>query len=179
VVHVNSRQAGRLGAHAHDQVVVRVALVANHDGIGLDIAMSADDVDLVAPAGRLGAASHLEDDLLLALHHAREVHADVANLDAELSGPTYLPQEVCPGEQRLGWDAAPVEARAPELSSLDESDLRTELGATKRRDISGRPSAQDHDPGHYGTEPPIGRVVSSATVSALRKAVVTIRSCSS
>ena len=47
-------------------------------------------------------------------------------------------------QQRLGRDAAPVEADAAELVALDDRGLHAELRRADRRDIAARPAAE-HD----------------------------------
>ena len=73
VLHVDAREPRRLGADAHDQVIELVPPVTSHDGVTVDDTVSPHHGDLVALACRLNAAALLEDDLLLAGHHPREV----------------------------------------------------------------------------------------------------------
>ena len=87
----------------------------------------------------------MSDDLLLALHHSREVDLGLGNADAEVRGVADLAQQVGAGKQRLGGNAAPVEAGAPELGALDERHLGAELRGAERGNITGGPAAEHHD----------------------------------
>ncbi len=78
-------------------------------------------------------------------------------------------QQVGAGEQRLGGDAAPVEARATELGALDEHRLRAELRGAQGGDVSRRASAQHHDPGAHESPAVFG------SADALRSACCSVR----
>ena len=85
------------------------------------------------------------DDLLLAPHHRVEVQGHVAgDLDAELVGGLHVVQALDAPDERLGGDAAPVEARSAQVLLLDDDHLRAELGGTDRGDVPAR-SRADHD----------------------------------
>src|SRR5581483_5761950 len=181
VVHVDPGQPECLGADADDEMVVLEALPVDDDGVTLDHALPAHDVHLLPLAGRLHAAAHGEDDLLLALHHAGEVDAHVADLDAELLGAADLAQQVGGGQQRLGGDAPPVEAGAAQLGALDEGHLGAELGAAQRGHVAGGTAAEDDDARAHASLLGGDSTISpgrSYGCSALRSAVVRMRSCS-
>src|SRR5207302_8217712 len=48
-------------------------------------------------------------------------------------------------EQRLGGDAAAVEARTAEPVALDDGDTHAQIGGTQGRRVAAGPAAQDHD----------------------------------
>ncbi len=88
-------------------------------------------------------------------------------------------KQVGGGEQRLGGDAAPVQAGPAELGALDEHHLGAELGGAQGGDVSGGSPAENHDARAHDREPLFAKlrassVVTDLTVSASRM----IRSCS-
>ena len=125
MLHVDARQARRLGADAHDEVIERIAPVARDDGVTVDETLRANDRHVATLACGLDAAAHLDDDLLLALHHPREVDLRLGHDDAEVGSSADLAQQVGAGEQRLRRNATPVEAGPAQLGALDQRDLGT------------------------------------------------------
>src|SRR6266446_4888962 len=77
-------------------------------------------------------------------------------------------------QQRLCRDAAPVEADAAELLTLDDCGLHAELRRPDRGDIAARPTAQHHDVegslrhARYSVVSIVGRVKRSATRHSFR-----------
>ena len=106
-----------------------------------------DPVDLVLLEQELDAAGEALDDLVLA--GLDLVHVDADGGLAERQAP-FLPvlrdlQRVGVLEQRLGRDAAPVEAGAAEhRRALDDRGLQSELSGANRGDVAAGPGA-DHD----------------------------------
>ena len=145
VVHVEARQARRLGADADDQVVEGVRLAVDHDGVALDPPLAAHDLDALALGGALDALAHAQDDLVLALHHLGEVERDLGHHQAVLVGAAHPAQQVGGREQRLRRDATPVHARPAELRALDQGRVGAELGRPQRGDVARGPSAQHDD----------------------------------
>jgi hypothetical protein len=93
-----------------------------------------------------------------------------------------LAQQVGAGEQRLGWDAPPVEARSTQLSALDQRDLSTELCCAQRGNITGGTTAEDDDPfGHGAIEAESGVVTAEVPWPRceVANASLTMRSSSS
>ena len=175
-----------LGADADDEVVELVAFVAGDHRVAVDNALGSNDLHALAFARRLDAPAHGEDDLFLALHHAREVHLGLGHADAEGRGFADLAQQVGAGEQRLGGNASPVQAGPAQLGALDHGHFSTELCGTKRGDIAGGAAAEHHDAlGHAVVCVAAGTVAadSPADVSRPRlevaNASMTMRSCSS
>ncbi len=170
-----------------------VALAAGDDRVPLDDPLLAHHAHLLALAGGFHAGAHLEDDLLLALHHPGEVDLRLPDVDAEVAGPPDLAQQVGAGEQRLGGNASPVQARATKLGALEEHHVGAELRTAQRGDVTRRASAQDHDPRTHASPDFLGLVDAAsfsgsrmlamsaclaASVCEVDSAVVTIRSCS-
>ena len=88
--------------------------------------------ELVRDPARIG------DDLL-------DIDRDLAHADAEIAEPAERVAELRDPEQRLGWDAPPVEADAAEAFPLDHGGLEAELARADRRDIAARAGADDGD----------------------------------
>jgi len=145
VFHVDAREAGRLGADTNDEVIELMAFAAGDDRVAVDKALGSNDLHPLALARRLHTSAHGEDDLFLALHHAREVHLGLGDADAEGRGVADLAQQISTGKQRLGGDASPVQAGATQLGTFDDGHLRTELCGAKRGDIAGGATAEHHD----------------------------------
>ena len=121
MLHVDAGQSGRLGADANDQVVELVALITGDDRVAVDGALRAHDFHAFALARRLDALAHGEDDLFLALHHPREVDLGLGNANAERCRVADLAEQIGSREQRLGGNAAPVQAGAAQLGTLDHA----------------------------------------------------------
>src|SRR4029077_9289039 len=60
-------------------------------------------------------------------------------------GVLHVMENLGRAQQRLGRDAAPVQADAAEIGFLDHRGLEAELGCTDRRDISAGTGADDDD----------------------------------
>ena len=65
--------------------------------------------------------------------------------EAELVEPVHQVPNLGRAQQRLGRDAAPVEADAAEMLALDDGGLHAELRGADGRDIAARPAADDDD----------------------------------
>ena len=182
VLHVDAEKAGCLSPDADDEVVELVALITGHHGVSVDDALRANDLHALAFARGFDALAHRQDDLLLALHHPGEVHLGLGNADAERCGVADLAKHIGAGKQRLGGNAAPVQARAAEFGALDDGDLGAELRGAKRGNITGGPTAEHHDAlGHAVVGVAAGRAVDlpSRPRRDMANASVTMRSCSS
>ncbi len=78
-----------------------------------------------------------------ARHHLLQVEADVGGAEAELVQVAEQMSNLRDAQQRLGRDAAPVEADAPEVLALDERRLHAELASPDRRHVAARTAADD------------------------------------
>ena len=77
----------------------------------------------------------------------RPAHPDLADRDPPLGGLAQTTDQLGPGEQGLGGDAAAVDAGPPEQVALHQHDVGAELGRPQRRDVAGGTPAQHDDAG--------------------------------
>ncbi len=77
------------------------------------------------------------------LDHRREIEADIVGGEPELGRVPHRPVELGGAEQRLGGDAAPVEADAAEMLALDDRGLHAELRRADGGDIAAGAGADD------------------------------------
>ena len=87
----------------------------------------------------------LARDLARALDDLGEIEAEILAGKAELVQPVQQVPDLGGAQQRLGRDAAPVQADAAEILALDDRGLEAELGAADRADIAARPASDDDD----------------------------------
>src|SRR5262249_43125774 len=90
------------------------------------------------------ALADLVGDVAAALDDRREVGAHALDDHAELARAMRVLEDLGALEQRLGRDAAPVEADPAELRALDARGLEAELRAADRGDVAAGPRT-DHD----------------------------------
>ena len=104
-----------------------------------------DDGDAAAldqPGEALEQPAH---DAVLVGVDAGHVDALEGGADPELLGLTRGVGDLGGVQQRLGGDAADVQAGAAELVLLDERDAQAELGGAQRTRVAAGPRSQDHD----------------------------------
>src|SRR5690606_11316408 len=111
----------------------RAALLQRHRHLGgqvalLQLRLALDHLDLVLLHQEADAGVELGVDLARALDHAGEVEAAVLGGEAVVPQVTELLIDLAALEQRLGGDAAPVEAYPAERLALDDRGLEAELG---------------------------------------------------
>ena len=112
-------------------------------GVGKD-GVTLDHVDLVLlhqETHALGLAAH---DVAAALDGGAEVDPQVVEGEAVVGGFVERLQHLGIVDQRLGGDAAPVEADAAQALALDDGRLQPQLRRPNRGHIAARPAA-DHD----------------------------------
>ena len=80
-----------------------------------------------------------------AFHHLADVEGDIVRRQAEIAGMLHQVIDLRGAQQRLGRDAAPVEADAAEMLALDQCRVQAELRRADRRDIAARPAADDDE----------------------------------
>jgi hypothetical protein len=128
------------------------------------------DIGLLAVLARHGqlarrgqyAGAHVHGDLVLlhqvrdaliellrhaarALHHGLQVGADLVGDQPVILGVLHVVEDLGRAEQRLGRDAAPVEADAAQQLALDDRRLETQLrGADRRHIAAGARAEHDH-----------------------------------
>jgi hypothetical protein len=109
-----------------------------------ELADALHDLDL-APLGHAGeAAGQLADDLVLVRAQPVEVDARRAEADAAVGHVLRFVHDAGDVQQRLGRDAADVEADAAERRvALDEDGLHAEVGAAESRRVTARAGAED------------------------------------
>merc|ERR1719201_208918 len=140
-----------LRADSHENVLGLDGLLAALNQVALNLrgarqlAAGLDVVDAVLLKEVLDAAGELVDGLVLLLQHLGEVELDVVDADAALLHVVHgLVVEVGVVQQRLGGDAAHVEAGAAQPAALlDAHSLEAELRGLDRADVSAGAAAND------------------------------------
>ena len=141
----------RRGAGGDDDLVGfdDLCLAVRRDGDlapALEGGSASEEGDLVGLDQLGDAVAQLGDDIVLALLHRGEIgHGRAGGLDAEAGRRLDHVQDFSAGQQRLGRDAAPVEAGAAEKFLLDQRDLRAILRRPDRGHIAARSSANHGD----------------------------------
>jgi hypothetical protein len=80
-----------------------------------------------------------------AFHHRVNVGSDILSGEAVILGMLHIVENLRRAQQRLGRDAAPVEANPAEVFTLDNGDFQAKLRGTDRRDISAGSGAEDDE----------------------------------
>ena len=120
-------------------------LVADLDLVGRDDLGGAElRAHLVFSEQALDALVQLPGDVAAALDHLGEIPGRLAAVAEVRAVVLDQLDQVGVGQERLGRDAAPVQADAAELVALDAEDPLLELGGADRAGVAGRPAA-DHD----------------------------------
>ena len=120
---------------------------SRHPVRGREPAVAVDHGHAPALTGLLHAAAHLGRDAHGPVAHRGPVDADLAERDAPVGGLAQPGHELRRGEQRLGRDAAAVDAGAAQQVALDQDHARAELGRPQGRDVARRPAAEHQDAG--------------------------------
>ena len=139
-------QGAGVGAGGEHDVPADEPPVADDDGaVALEATGALDVVDLAGLHQALQA-------LVQPAHHALAVGRDGRQVDAVERGPHTEPGGLAGGvgdlgrvQQRLGGDAAPVQAGAAEEVLLDEGDAQAELGGAQRAGVAAAPAPEDDD----------------------------------
>ncbi|MPL73135.1 hypothetical protein SDC9_18928 [bioreactor metagenome] len=143
------RQAARTGAGGEDDVLrgqlFHALLGLDRDEAGLGQGgLAHHHGDLVLLQQMRDAARQLLRDPARARDDRVKIIADPLGLQAEFLGAVHQMEDLGRAQQRLGRDAAPVQADAAQMLALDHRDVQPELCAADRRHITPRPRA-DHD----------------------------------
>ena len=131
-----------LAAHLH------LALAGQHAG-------ALEDGDLVLLHQEGDAARELARDFPRTLDDLFEIEAPFLGGEAVLTEMPEQMRDFRRAQQRLGRDAAPVEADAAEQIALDHRGLHAQLRGANGGDIAARPAADDdHVEGSLGHKAP-------------------------
>ena len=117
----------------------------NPDGLLREqLAPALDHLDPVLTHQEGHPVHQLGDDLPAAGDGGAEIGSDLASCDAELIGLLEQPKHVGVAQQRLGGDAAPVEADAAQsLALLDHGDRHPQLGRPNGGDVAAGARSDD------------------------------------
>ena len=80
-----------------------------------------------------------------ALDHGGRIEADLLDREPVVLGVLQVVEDLGRAQQRLGRDAAPVEADAAQIFALDDRGLEAELRRADRGDVAAGPGADDDD----------------------------------
>src|SRR5438093_9781482 len=125
-----------------------------HLAAGLEHAGALHDRDLVLLHQELDALRVLVAHFAGTLHRDAVVGFDSTRVDAELLRVPHEPRDIGGVEQRLGGNAADVDAYPAELLLLDHRGAHAELGGANGGDVAGGTPAQDDDVKLTGQFPP-------------------------
>ena len=137
---------GLIGAGA-ERAFRRFALAGFHrDFAGrVDRRLAPDHGDLVLLHQKADAVVEPLRHRARALHHGRRIVGDFAGRQPVILGVLQVVENLGRAQQRLGRDAAPVEADAAEIVALDDGGLEAKLRGADGADIAARPRADDDD----------------------------------
>ncbi len=153
LVEPEERQLHRHGAGGDDHVARPVGGHGAVEGLHLDRVAGLERPEALGPGDlvlleeELDALGVLRDDVVLALHHAREVEREAGEIDAVLGRVQSRELIVLRGaEERLGGDAPDVDAGAAEgLVELDADDGEAELRGADGGDVAAGAAADDDE----------------------------------
>ena len=116
-----------------------------------DLGLAPDDGHLVLLQEAVDALGELRGRFARMLDDLVGVIANAGRRDAEALPFPHLIVQFGRAQQRLGRDAAPVEADAAEMAALDHGGLEAQLRSADRGDIAARSGADnDHVKGFVG-----------------------------
>ena len=120
--------------------------LADDDFAGLrDARLAPDHVDLVLLHQHADAAVETPRHAARALHDGGRVEADLLGHETVILGVIHVVIDLGGTQQRLGGNAAPVQADAAHVLALHDRGLEPELRRPDRRDVAARPAADDDD----------------------------------
>ena len=93
----------------------------------VDCRLAPDHGDLVLLHQEADAVIEALGDGARALHHGGRIVGDLARREPVILGVLQVMENLRRAQQRLGRDAAPVEADAAEIFALDDRGLEAEL----------------------------------------------------
>ena len=107
------------------------------------LAVAVEHRDLVLLQQVADATAELLRHAAAALDHGGHVEARVVGREAEARRVPHQLQHLGRAQQRLGRDAAPVQADAAQMLALDQRHLHLELRGADRRHVAARAAADD------------------------------------
>src|SRR6185437_15273335 len=115
---------------------------------GSELALPGDDLDLALLGERGQPACQALDDRVLPAADGRKIEGGLAEADPVRAHRSRVVNDLCDMQQRLGGDAADVEADAAEGRALvDENDVLPEIGGAEGGGVAAGASAQNQDVG--------------------------------
>ena len=137
---------GLIGARP-ERALRRFALRRLHRDLAgrVDRGLAPDDRHLVLLHQEADAVVEPLRHAARALHHGLRVVADVVGLQPVVLGVLHVVEDLGRAQQRLGRNAAPVEADAAEIVALDNRGLEAELRRADRGDIAAGAGADDQN----------------------------------
>ena len=149
-VGLGERQVARAGAGGdHDvlgfQLDGLVALLDRQLALAGQRTEALDHRDLVLLHQAFDAGIELPRHLAAAIDDLAKVEADIVRLQPIGIGVGHIVIDLRRAQQRLGRDAAPVEADAAQSFTLDDRDLHAQLAGADRRDIAAGAGAEDDE----------------------------------
>jgi hypothetical protein len=147
------REAGdldRFGAGSDDQALRRFnfdrltrRLLYGDRVRARDFPAPFDEIDAVCLEERSDPAGELLDDLVLPDLHGRRVDSDAVHLNADLGSRCRLFVEVRHRNQRLGRNAAPIEANAAHFRLFDAHGFLAELRQPDSANVTAWTPSED------------------------------------
>ena len=111
----------------------------------IDRRLAPDHRDLVLLHQEADAVIEALRDAARALHHGLRIERDFLGGKPVILGVLHVVVDFGRAQQRLGRDAAPVQADAAEIGFLDDRGLEAELGGADRGDVAAGAGADDDD----------------------------------
>ena len=108
-----------------------------------ELGLAVEDGDLVLLEQEADAAAQLLRHAAAALDHGRGIEAGVVGGEAEARRVAHQLQHLGRAQQRLGRDAAPVEADAAQMLALDQRHLHLQLRRADGRHVAAGTAADD------------------------------------
>ena len=189
LVGLQPRQHARPGAGGEDDVLGLIGALAqralrrfdggllHRDLAGrIDRGLAPDHRDLVLLHQEADAVIEAFRDAARARHHGLRIERDFLGGKPVILGVLHVVVDFGRAQQRLGRDAAPVQADAAEIGFFDDRGLEAELGGADRGDVAAGAGADDDD-----VEGCVGHVMHSlpscdTALSSLRGALATKQS---
>src|SRR5262245_27859090 len=101
-----------------------------------DLVLAHQEADAIVESLRYGTR---------ALHHGGRIVGDLFRREAVILGMLQVMVDLGRAQQRLGGDAAPVQADAAEIIALDDRSRKPELRRADRGDVAARTRTDDDD----------------------------------